>query len=227
MADLVRTLEADLFGAYAWAAELYQDLLEVEDAATRAFVAQGLMRAIDHLEHEDTADAANRAPVSPEQLVELSNAAAEVLAAAEDAIDAKTKAQLAALAPARDALLEGADVATAQAFLAAFRPAWARGPRGPLVVDAVLAALALSNVVASRERERLQPFQEAALHAEAAEIYDDVAEIAGDRVGFGDHAWADTVAGALNRAARVWRLAGDADRARRAAERAARAGTPG
>lgn len=221
MADLVRTLEADLFGAHAWAAEFYQELLAVPEPEARTLVAQGLARALDALEHGDTADEANRVPVDAAALSDLAMEAARILAEAEDATPPRVRAQLAPLEAVRERLFGGIDLAAADAFLAAFRPAWARGPREPLLVDAVTAALALSNVVASRRRDQLQPPEERALHAEAAGIYDEVAQMAGDRVGLGEHDWADTVAGALNRAARVWHLAGDPEKARRAAARAA------
>lgn len=221
MADLVRTLEADLFGAYAWAADFYQELLEVPEPEARALVAAGLARALDALERGDTADEANRAPVDPAALADLGMRAAEALAAAEDATPPRVREQLAALAPAREGLFSGVDVASAEAFVEAFRPLWARGPREPLVVDALAAALALSNVIASRKRSRLQPPEERALHAEAAALYEDVAQMVGDRVGLGEHVWADTAAGCLHRAARVWHLAGDAERAKRAAAKVA------
>lgn len=223
MADLVRTLEADIFGAHAWAAEMYQELLEVPEPEARALVAAGLARALDSVERGDTADEPNRAAVDPAALAGLGMRAAEVLAEAEDATPARVRAQLGALASARDAFFGGVDLAAAEAYVAAFRPVWARGPREPLLIDAVAAALALSNVIASRTRDRLQLPQERALHAEAATLYDEVARLAGDRVGLGEHVWADTAAGASNRAARVWHLAGDAEKAKRAATRAAQA----
>lgn len=226
MADLVRTLEADLFGAHAWAAELYQELLEVPQPEARSLVAEGLARALDALERGDTADEANRTPVDTDAVAALGMRAAETLAEAEDAVPAAVRAHLASLKGPRDALFGGVDLDAAERFVAAFRPLWARGPRDPLLVDAVAAALALSNVIASRRRNELQPSQERAIHAEAAAIYDDVAKMAGDRVGLGEHAWADTAAGAAHRAARVWHLAGDAENAKRAsalaADRAAR-----
>ncbi|HLE96717.1 MAG TPA: hypothetical protein VI997_05035 [Candidatus Thermoplasmatota archaeon] len=219
MADLVRALEADLFGAYAWAADSYQELLAVPEPEARALVADGLLRAVDRLLRDDTADAPNRAPVGADELRVLSDEAAAALAAAEDAVTPDARTFLAALQAPREALLEAPDEATAQAFLAAFDPLWARGPREPLVADALLSALARSNLLEPRLRRRILPEEGRALHAAAARTYDEAAGILRGRVARGESVWQETADSALHRAARVWHLAGDAAETRGAEER--------
>lgn len=207
MADLIRTLEADLFGSYEWAAEFYEDLKEVLEAPERLAVHRGLMRAYEALEGK--ADDAMRA--------------AEGLVQAEDDLDEVERALLAPLETPRDALFADPTPAAARAFLAAFEPAWARGPKQALVSDAILAALAKSNVIASRERASLPPDEQKRLHAEAAELYEEVNAMLQFRVGTGSLAWSETSQSALFRASAAWRLAGNEEKAKRATKIA---GTP-
>lgn len=200
VADLIRTMEADLFGAYEWAAEFYEDLTQVPEGPERLAVHRGLMRAYEALEGK--ADDAMRA--------------AEGLVAAEEDLDDTERALLSQLDAARDGLFADASPATARAFLAAFEPAWSK--QQALVSDAILAALAKSNVIASREKATLPEPEVHRLHADAAELYEAVFALLQFRVGTGSTDWKETAQSALFRAAAAWRLAGDAERARRASE---------
>lgn len=200
MADLIRTMEADLFGAYEWAAEFYGDLADVPEGPDRLAVHRGLLRAYEAL--EDKADEAMRA--------------AEGLVEAEDALDETERALLAPLDAPREALFEDPTPERARAFLAVFEPTWSK--QQALLPDAILAALAKSNVIASRERATLEDAALRRLHAEAAELYEAVFALAQFRVGTGSSAWKETAQSALFRAAAAWRLAGEAERAGRAQE---------
>lgn len=200
MADLIRTLEADLFGAYEWAAEFYEDLAEVPEGPERLAAYRGLLRAYEAL--EDKADDAMRA--------------AEGLVEAEEDLDDTERELLGRLDAPRDALLEDATPDNARAFVAAFVPMWSN--QQALVADALLAALAQSNVIASRERATLAPDEQKRLHANAAELYEAVFALLQFRVGTGSHLWKETSQSALFRAAAAWRLAGDEERSKRATE---------
>lgn len=200
VADLIRTMEADLFGAYEWAAELYEDLVEVPEGPDRLAVHRGLMRAYEALEGK--AEDAMRA--------------AEGLVAAEEDLDETERALLGPLDAARDALFEDASPANARAFVIVFEAAW--GKQQSLVSDAILAALAKSNVIASHEKATLPEAEARKLHADAAELYETVFALLQFRLGTGSTDWKETAQSALFRAAAAWRLAGDAERARRATE---------
>lgn len=204
MADLIRTLEADLFGAYEWAAEFYEDLAEVPEGPDRLAVHRGLLRAYEAL--EDKAEEAMRA--------------AEGLVEAEDALDETERALLASLEAPRDALFEEPTPETARAFVAAFDAAWRN--QQALVADALLAALAKSNLIASRERATLPEAEQKRLHAEAAELYETVFALLQFRMGTGSPLWSETAQSALFRAAAAWRLAGEEEKSRRANEIAGR-----
>lgn len=204
MADLIRTLEADLFGAYEWAAEFYGDLREVPEAPDRLAVYRGLMRACEAL--EDRADDSMRA--------------AEGLVETEDELDERERAVVASLDKQRDALFNDVSPQTARAFVDAFETAWAAGPKQALLTDALLAALASSNVIASRGKKTLSAEEAARLHARAAELYDEAGALFAFRVATGSGAWSETAQSAVFRASVAWRLAGDEQRAKNAAERA-------
>jgi len=196
-------MESDLFGAYEWAAESYEDLKDVPEAPDRAAVFRGLMRANEAL--LDKADASMRA--------------ADGLVSAEDELDDKERELLSPLGGPRDLLFEKADADTARAFLAAFEGAWARGPKAALVAGAILAALARSNVLASLGRKTHSPEETRALHAQAAALYEEVHAMLAFRVGSGSPMWNETAQSALFRAAAAWRLAGDEARAKRTYEK--------
>ena len=200
VADLIRTMESDLFGAYEWAAEFYEDLRDVPEAPDRLAVHRGLMRAYEALEGK--ADDAMRA--------------AEGLVQAEEDMDDVERALLRPLDAPRDAFFADPSPRAARAFLAAFQAAWEKGPQQALVADAVLAALAESNVVASHERKTLPPEEQKALHARAARLYEQVNALLQFRVGSGSLLWGETAQSALFRASAAWRLAGDEERAKRA-----------
>ena len=204
MADLIRTLEADLFGAYEWAAEFYEDLAEVPEGPDRLAVHRGLLRAYEAL--EEKADEAMRA--------------AEGLVEAEDALDETERALLASLDAPRDALFEEPTPETGRAFIAAFDPLWRN--QQALVTDALLAALVKSNLIASRERATLPQAEQKRLHAEAAELYETVFALLQFRMGTGSSLWSETAQSALFRAAAAWRLAGEEEKSRRANEIAGR-----
>lgn len=204
MADLIRTLEADLFGAHEWAADFYGDLRDVPEAPDRLAVYRGLMRAYEALEGK--ADDAMKA--------------AEGLVATEDELDDREREALAPLDKPRDALFNDVTPAAARAFVAAFEEAWTRGPKQALLTDALLAALASSNVIASLGKKTLDAKETASLHARAAELYDEAGAFFAYRVATGSIEWRETAQSAVFRASVAWRLAGDEQRAKGAAERA-------
>jgi len=214
MADLIRTLEADLFGAYELAAEAYDDLMLVPEAPDRAAVARGLLRA-----HEALAADAEDAVVA-RQHQEAAMAAADALAEAEADLDDKEAAAVAALEGAREALLAGLDVAAAEAFVAAFEAAWVVGPQDALFADAILACVARSNVLGARGRGDIEEGAKRVHHAEAAKLYETLAGLLGFRVGTGSFRWRETAQSAFFRAAVAWRFAGDEAAAVRAQGRA-------
>lgn len=211
MADLVKALEADLFGAYEWAADHYAELARVPEPVARVAVLRGLARALDALERDD----------------EAADALAK-LAEAESEVPADVARRTAALLAAREALLDAQDpkeqaATLAPAFLGAFEPLWAAGPREPLVVDAILAAMVHANLLAPRGHAAPGPHDASqfARHRLAGELYAAVASVLEARVRAGEHAWQESARGAWNRAMIAWRGAGEDDRAR-VAEEAAR-----
>lgn len=203
MADLIRTLEADLFGAHEWAADLYEELRDVPETPDRLAVLRGLLRAYDALEGK--ADDAMKA--------------AEEMVAAEDDLDETERALLAPLEKPREALFADPTPAAAQAFLAAFDAAWTgRASKEALLSDAVLAALCHSNVIAATRNKTLSPEESKARHAKAAALYEEVNAILGFRVGAGSTRWSETAQSALFRAGVAWRFAGNEERSKRANE---------
>jgi hypothetical protein len=204
LADLVRTMESDLFGAYEWAAEFYEELAAVESPPDRLAVHRGLLRCYDALEGKG-AEAMR---------------AADGLVRADEDLDDVERALLAPLDAPRDALFADATLDRALAFLAVFDAEWKKGEQAAkqaLVPDAILAALASSNVVASLGKRTLAADEVKARHARAAELYEEVYAMLQFRVGTGAHEWKETAQSALFRAAAAWRLAGDEARAKRAA----------
>lgn len=198
VADLIRAIESDLFGSYEWSADLYEDLRAVPEAADRLAVWRGLLRAYEAL--EGRADDAMKA--------------AEAMVAAEAELPHEVSQRLAALDAARDALLESAGPEAARAFVDAFDAAWADArARETMVADAILAALARSNVLASR-----QAGDPRALHRESAALYEQLSAMLHKRVEAGALLWKETAASAVNRRVVALRLAGDDESARRLAE---------
>lgn len=204
MADLIRTLEADLFGAYEWAADLYEELAEAPEAPDRLAAYRGLMRAYEGL--EGRADDAMQA--------------ADGLVEAEEGLDERERAALAPLEKPRDAFFADVGPTTARAYLSAFDAAWAAGPKEALLADALLAALARSNVLASLDKKSLKPDEIARLHGEAAALYEQAGALFAFRVATGSVLWRETAQSAVFRASVAWRLAGEEERAKNAAERA-------
>ncbi|MHB8605642.1 MAG: hypothetical protein ACYDCK_10350, partial [Thermoplasmatota archaeon] len=51
MADLVKALEADLFGSYEWSFDQYEELVRVPDASAKTVIYRGLLRALTAFEH--------------------------------------------------------------------------------------------------------------------------------------------------------------------------------
>lgn len=199
MADLIRTIESDLFGAHEWAVDLYGDLAEAPEPSERLAAQRGLLRAFEALGRADDA-----------------MRAADGLVAAEEALDDRERADLGALDAARDALFADPTPEAARAFVDPFLASWRRQQH--LLSDAVLAALACGNVLASRGRGRLPDAEVRALHAQAAQLYEEVFALATFRVGTGSLLWKETAQSAAFRAAAAWRLAGEEARARRATE---------
>lgn len=198
-------MESDLFGAYEWAAEFYEDLADVPEAPDRLAIHRGLLRAYEALEGK--ADDAMRA--------------AEGLVQAEDDLDDVERVLLAPLDAPRDALFAEPTIEHARAFLAVFDSEWQKGEHAAkqaLLADAVLAALANSNVVASLGRKTLPEPEVKRLHARAAELYEEIFAMLNFRVGTGVAIWKETGQSALFRASAAWRLAGDEARAKRAIE---------
>lgn len=208
MADLIRTIEADLFGAYEWAAEFYEELAEVPETPDRLSVLRGLFRAYDALEGK--AEDAMRA--------------AEAMVVAEDELDDVERSVVSRLDATRDALLAEPTAEHARAFLAVFDEVWDGANKQALgVADAILAALAHSNVIAATRNKEISAEESKAHHAKAAQLYEEINAMLTFRIGTGSAAWRETSQSALYRAGVAWRFAGEPDRSRRAMEIA---GTP-
>lgn len=205
MADLIRAIESDLFGGYEWAADLYEDLVEVPEAPDRLAVHRGLLRCYEALEGK--ADQAMRA--------------ADGLVEAEEALDETERPLVAALDAPREALFEACDAPSALAFVAAFDALWTgQKEKQALVADAILAALAHSNVVAATRKKDLAPGEARAHHEKAALLYEELYAMTSFRVGAGSAEWKETMQGCIFRAAVAWRFAGDEARTKRATEMA-------
>lgn len=203
MADLIRTLESDLFGAYEWAAELYEELADADEAPERLAIARGLLRCYEALEGK--AEEAMRA--------------AERMVAAEEDLDETERRILAPLAAPRDRLFEQADADAGKAFLAAFEPAWTgQAEKQALVSDAILAALAHSNLIAATRRKELSPEESKAHHTAAAKLYEELYAMFSFRVGTGEPYWKETMQSCVFRASVAWRFAGEDAKAKRAQE---------
>ena len=201
MADLIRALESDLFGSYEWAAELYGDFAKIDEPPVRLAVHRGLMRAYEGLEGK--ADDAMRA--------------AEGLVAAEEDLDETERTLVAELDAPREALFDHADAERAVAFLSAFEPRWSgQAEKQAIVADAILAALAHSNVLAATRKKDLAPEEAKAHHVRAAELYEELYAMLSFRVGTGETLWRETMQSCLYRAAVAWRFAGDEARSTRA-----------
>lgn len=203
MADLIRTIESDLFGAYEWAAELYEDFRDLEEAPDRLAVFRGLMRCYEGLEGR-AADAMR---------------AADGLVRAEEDLDETERAILAPLDAPRDALFAKGDAPAALAYLALFEPKWSgQAEKQALLADAILAALAHSNVIAATRRKELAPELAKAHHVSAAKLYEELYAMLSFRVGAGAPIWRETIQSCLFRASVAWRFAGEEARAKRALE---------
>lgn len=203
MADLIRTLESDLFGAYEWAADMYEDLVDVTEAPDRLAAYRGLLRCYEGLEGK-----ANEAMAAAEGLVE-----------AEAELDDVERATIAPLDAVREALFAQPDVAHATAFLAVFERAWeGQAHKQALVCDAVLAALAHSNVIAATRNKALPPEEAKVHHAKAALLYEELYAMMGFRVGTGGLAWKETMQSCIFRASVAWRFAGEEAKVKRALE---------
>jgi len=201
MSDLIRTIESDLFGAYEWAADLYGDFAEVNEAPDRVAVHRGLLRCYEGLEGK--ADEAMRA--------------AEGLVEAEEALDDTERAIVSALDAPRERLFEKGDPESAQAFLAAFEKAWTgHAEKQALVPDAILAALAHANVLGATRRKDVPPEEMKAHHVAAAKLYEELYAMFSFRVGTGEPEWRETMQSCLYRASVSWRFAGDEAKAARA-----------
>lgn len=203
MADLIRALESDLFGSYEWAADLYEDLAAIEEPPVRLAVHRGLMRAYEAIEGK--ADEAMRA--------------AEGLVAAEEDLDETERALVSQLDAPRDALFAAADAPSAVAYLDAFEPLWTgHSEKQALVTDALLAALAHSNVIAATRKKSLAPEEAKRHHVRAGELYEELYAMLSFRVGTGNAEWRETMQSCLFRAAVAWRFAGEDARSKRAQE---------
>lgn len=209
--DLVKALEADLFGASEWAVEQYSELAAVPEPVERVAVHRGLARALDALERDDEASAALAG-----------------LAQAESEVPAEVARRTAALLEAREALLDSQDpkeqaATLAPRYLALFETLWSEGPREALVVDALLAAMVNANLLASRGHSAPGPHAppDYARHRAAGDLYAAVAGLLEARVRAGGIVWQESARGAWNRAMIAWRGAGDESRAK-VAEDAAR-----
>jgi hypothetical protein len=203
MADLIRTIESDLFGAYEWAADLYEDFVDVQEAPDRLAVYRGLMRCYEGLEGK--ADDAMKA--------------AEGLVQAEEDLDDTERAVLSPLDALRDALFATADPPSARAFVAAFNGAWTgHAEKQALVPDAILAALAHSNVLAATRNKAITPEEAKEHHVKAAQLYEELYAMMSFRVGTGEPEWKETMTSCLFRASVAWRFAGEEGKSKRAQE---------
>lgn len=203
MADLIRTLESDLFGAYEWAADLYEDLADVNEAPDRLAVFRGLLRCYEGIEGK----------------AEEAMKAAEGLVEAEEELDETERAILAPIDGPRERLFEKADADAAKAFLASFEAAWTgQAEKQALVTDAILAALAHSNVIAATRNKDLPPEVAKLHHVAAAKLFEELYAMFSFRVGTGEPEWKETMQNCLYRAAVAWRFAGEEARSKRAQE---------
>lgn len=203
MADLIRTIESDLFGAYEWAADLYEDFARIQEAPERLAVFRGLLRCYEAL--EDKAAEAMRA--------------AEGLVQAEDDLDDTERAILARLDAPREVLFQQSDATAAQAFVAAFDAVWTgQAEKQALLADAILAALAHSNVLAATRKKDLAPQEAQAHHVKAAQLYEELYAMLSFRVGTGEPEWKETMQSCIFRASVAWRFAGDEGKSKRATE---------
>jgi hypothetical protein len=203
MADFIRTLESDLFGAYEWAAELYEDFTGIQEAPDRLAVHRGLLRSYEALEGK--ADAAMRA--------------AEGLVQAEEDLDDTERAVVTKLDVVRETFLQSSGAAAASAFIVAFDAAWTgQAGKQALVTDAILAALAHSNVLAATRKKDLALEEAKAHHAKAAQLYEELYAMFSFRVGAGESEWKETMQSCIYRASVAWRFAGDDRKAKRAIE---------
>lgn len=218
MADLVKALEADLFGSYEWAADQYLDLRVVPDAPERLLVHQGLLRALDALERADEAAAA-----------------AEGLVLAEDALDPDARGVVLPVAAAREEVLDAEDpreqARLAPAYLDAVDRARDGGQGDLLAADAILAALLRANLLASLRRDLASGpgglHEKAPLLRRAAELYAAAGATYHARVLRGERVWQETARSCHHRAAIAWRATGDEERARALAESAEKMGGGG
>lgn len=203
MTDLIRTLESDLFGAYEWAADLYEDFAEVPEGPERVAVFRGLLRCYEGLEGK-----AEEAMRSAERLV-----------AAEEDLDETERALVARLDAVRDRLFEAGDAEAAKAFIGAFDVLWTgQAEKQALVTDAILAALAHSNIIAATRNKALAPEEGKAHHVAAAKLYEELYAMLSFRVGTGEPEWRETMQNCLYRAAVSWRFAGEEGKSKRAQE---------
>ena len=203
MADLIRTLESDLFGAYEWAADLYGDFVDVGEGPERLAVFRGLLRCYEALEGKG-AEAMQ---------------AAEGLVQAEEDLDERERETLAPLDAVREGLFADPTVERARAFLASFEPRWSgQAEKQALVPDAILAALAHSNVIAATRNKGLPPEEAKRHHVAAAELYEELYAMMSFRVGTGEPTWRETMQSCVFRAAVAWRFAGEEAKSKRAQE---------
>jgi hypothetical protein len=203
VADLIRTLESDLFGAYEWAADLYGDLVAVDEAPDRLAVYRGLLRCYEGLE--------GRSGEAME--------AADGLVLADDDLDDTERATIAPLDAARERLFQEPDVAHADAFLRAFEPLWqGQAHKQALTSDAMLAALAHSNIIAATRNKTISPDEARAHHAKAAQLYEELYAMLSFRVGAGGTDWRETMQSCIYRASVAWRFAGEDAKSKRAQE---------
>ncbi|MHB8586777.1 MAG: hypothetical protein ACYDDF_13200 [Thermoplasmatota archaeon] len=208
--DLVKAIEADLFGAHEWAADLLAEAASLTQAA---------------IDHPGTS-AANAAELQHEAQLLAWRAARNAAAVVQAAVDADAEGKPAAVTPpppsrpaapidalsaAREALYAApreARVAAAGEFAAEYEA------QGGTTVDAVLVALCLSNV---SRRE----------HARAAELYETAADEFERRAHAGVLGWRESAKSCWFRAAVAHRLAGEESKARAATGAADRLGGPG
>lgn len=203
MADFIRTIESDLFGAYEWAAELYEELADAPEAPDRLAVHRGLLRCYEGL--DGRAAEAMRA--------------AEGLVEAEEALDDTERDVLAPLEAPREQLFANGDAPSAAAFLAAFDALWGgHANKQALVPDAILAGLAHSNVLGATRSKSIPPEEAKAHHVRAAQLYEELYAMFTFRVGTGEPIWKETMQQCIFRASVAWRFAGDDARSKRATE---------
>lgn len=197
MADVVKAVESELFGAHEWAGEHDGPLAAAPEPEERLEAKRALVRAAIALGEVEEAERLT---------IEAVEAESEVAAAALARLDALDAAREPLLAEEETA----AQLALAPAYVARVREAW-QGPRAGLAPHAALAAVLLGLLHR---------------RAESAALFEELAAELSARVAGGALVWRESAQAAWYRAMVAWRGEAREDAASRAEERARAFGGP-